>query len=294
MNVMILLNYNDYHTTMNYLSKIKGFHSLDKIVVVDNCSTDNSYAVLCNYESEKIHVIKTLHNDGYASGNNYGIEYALSTFQNIDNFIISNPDIEVDDDTICLLSKIKDEDSSTFAITPFVLDACGHKTRRFAWKKMTYGYILLSCTCLIQALFRRILGYSKFYEKLETDDKNRMQVDILPGCFFLVDSKKWSEIGGFDEGTFLYFEEDILFSKAINRGYHNYVACSLELRHMEGVSINNSIKKFKSREKIFMDSCIYYMKNYMNCSMLKINIYKWMNKFFLFERYVYFKMFIRK
>ena len=40
---MIILNYNDYETTDKYLSSIKNYKVLDKIIVVDNNSTDSSY-----------------------------------------------------------------------------------------------------------------------------------------------------------------------------------------------------------------------------------------------------------
>ena len=41
--VFLVVNYNDYKTTIQLLNNIKEFKSLNKILVVDNNSTDNSF-----------------------------------------------------------------------------------------------------------------------------------------------------------------------------------------------------------------------------------------------------------
>ena len=55
----IILNYNDALTTIHLLEFIKDYSILDFIVVVDNCSTDDSWEKLLRYKNEKIHVIKS-------------------------------------------------------------------------------------------------------------------------------------------------------------------------------------------------------------------------------------------
>ena len=45
----LIVNYNDYKTTIQLLNNIKEFQSLDKIVVVDNNSTDNSFDEIKKY-----------------------------------------------------------------------------------------------------------------------------------------------------------------------------------------------------------------------------------------------------
>ena len=41
--VFVIINYNDYETTKKLLDNIKDYKVIDKIYVVDNHSTDNSY-----------------------------------------------------------------------------------------------------------------------------------------------------------------------------------------------------------------------------------------------------------
>lgn len=39
----IILNYNDFRTTMNLINEIHDYKCIDHIIVVDNLPSDNSY-----------------------------------------------------------------------------------------------------------------------------------------------------------------------------------------------------------------------------------------------------------
>lgn len=98
-NVLVVLNYNDYNTIEKFLNNAIHIESIDKLIVVDNCSTDNSFEKLCAFESEKTDVIKTEKNGGYAYGNNFGVKYAMDKYSPKYVFI-SNPDVEFDTEVI--------------------------------------------------------------------------------------------------------------------------------------------------------------------------------------------------
>ena len=53
-NAIIILNYNDSQTVIDYVNLIKDYKSIDKILIVDNCSTDNSYEILKELETNNI------------------------------------------------------------------------------------------------------------------------------------------------------------------------------------------------------------------------------------------------
>ena len=63
----VIVNYNDYKMTLNLLRNIKDYKVLNKIVIVDNKSTDNSLKYLQKYENDKIHIIEAEENKGYAN-----------------------------------------------------------------------------------------------------------------------------------------------------------------------------------------------------------------------------------
>ena len=51
---IVILNYNDSQTTIELLERIKNYKIFTLIVIVDNCSNDNSMEVLKKYENSKI------------------------------------------------------------------------------------------------------------------------------------------------------------------------------------------------------------------------------------------------
>ena len=71
-NIFLIINYNDYQTTEKILDNVKDYKILDKIIVVDNNSTDDSFKKLSNFKSKKLIVIKNSQNKGYGSGINFG------------------------------------------------------------------------------------------------------------------------------------------------------------------------------------------------------------------------------
>ena len=72
----VIVNYNDAKTTIALLKQICDYKSLNHIIIVDNCSTDNSYASLKQFETNNIIVLQAEKNKGYGAGNNFGIKYA--------------------------------------------------------------------------------------------------------------------------------------------------------------------------------------------------------------------------
>ena len=67
-NAFVIVNYNDYKTTIKLIENIKDYNILDKIVVVDNKSTDESLIRLESYNSNKLIVLESGDNKGYSYG----------------------------------------------------------------------------------------------------------------------------------------------------------------------------------------------------------------------------------
>ena len=52
---MCIVNYNDYETTKTLIDNVKNYKCLDKIVIVDNKSTDDSLFKLRNLENKDLY-----------------------------------------------------------------------------------------------------------------------------------------------------------------------------------------------------------------------------------------------
>ena len=253
---IVILNYNDYEETSNFVNEIKDYKVLDEIVVVDNSSTDISFNKLRKLKSKNISVIKTDKNNGYASGNNYGIKYLE---KRVDYIIISNPDITVDEKTIKKLKKDLDENENMAIVSP-VINQLGEKIR--GWRLPNYLDELLSNINYFHRKAREKLNYD---ESRYQDEFSR--VEAVSGCFFMIRRDVLNMVGNFDESTFLYYEENILGQKLKNINRKTFIDNTVLVTHNLSVSVDksfNSINKYK----MLKTSQRYYVKYY-----LKTNIF---------------------
>ena len=67
---VLVLNYNDPQSTIFFVKSVENFSIVRKILIVDNCSTDDSYEKISAMSNKKIIVKKTDKNGGYGYGNN--------------------------------------------------------------------------------------------------------------------------------------------------------------------------------------------------------------------------------
>ena len=284
---VIVLNYNDWQLTKSYVEKICPYDCINHIVIVDNCSTDESYDRLREIQSAQVDVVKTDANNGYAAGNNYGLRYVIQKFGKQGIAVISNPDIRISQKSFQTIVNSFREYPSQFAATGEVYNLSGKRIPLFTWKLPTYGILLANNSVVLRVLLKRYFRYGKNYTNLnQIEDEDAYRGEVLPGCFFAVDLEKMIEIGMFSESTFLYYEEEILFSKAKNKGYISRVMKNATLVHEEGATTKKNISSWLKRESFFEDSCIKYLQECLHIGPFQIFIHMFMNRLLLPERYV--------
>lgn len=271
---IVILNYNDYESTKKMIDKIKNYKSLNHIVIVDNNSSDDSYDKLQKLKTDNIYVIKTDENKGYAYGNNYGIKYLTKNYK-IDNIIISNPDIIVEEEVIKGLIKDLKENKDISIIAPLIKQN-GEEAN--GWRIPTFKDELLSNINYVHRWARKKMFYPKIDEKLQ-------KVEVVSGCFFMIRKSDFEQIGYFDEGTFLYYEENIISYKLKELNKNVYVDNELSVIHNESVSVDkniNSIRKYK----ILKTSQKYFQKKYVKANIFKIFILRMFYYISLFIAYI--------
>ncbi len=257
-NGIVILNYNDSENTRLILEDIKNYKILDIIIVVDNKSTDNSLKKLKKYESKKIKIVEAKENRGYAAGNNIGIKYLIEHFD-VDNIIISNPDIIVSEDNIKkLVSDLENPNISVVA--PNIKEPLSISR---GWKLPTFLSELVANIPYFRRYEMSILSYpNKEYED------NLTEVEVVKGCFFIIKKEALKSIDYFDENTFLYYEEIIMGKKLKEKGYKTYVDNQVTVIHALSQSVDKSVNRMK-KFKILKESQYYYEK-YIN----QMNIFK--------------------
>ena len=196
-------------------------------------------------------MIKTDSNKGYAYGNNYGIKYAIEEY-NVDALIISNPDITVSEQTIKeLLNQFKYNNVSLIA--PVINE---HGILSKGWKLPKYKNDLLSNINYFHKYAEKDLLYSESRYKDKTTE-----VEVVKGCFFVIKASVIKDIEYFDENTFLYYEENILGKKLLNKNYKSYILNNTEVKHNLSISVDKSINSLK-KYKILKKSQRYYERKY--------------------------------
>lgn len=270
-NVFIILNYNDYENAKKLLEKVKVYKDIDKIIVVDNCSKDNSFMHLQQFSSNKIEIIKTSENKGYANGNNYGALYAIEKY-NPQYLIIANPDIMFEEgivNKIISILNLKKE---------YALGTVLVKKGFNIWNNFNYSEAIFSMF-IITFNIKKMLIKCKLKRK-----KKYSEVEVAEGSFFVINASVFREIGGFDERTFLYYEENILALKLKRAGYRSVVLVNETYQHLHSTSIK---KVYKSKAKAFINykqSMSVYMKEYLKVNNIQFKIFEIFYQLALIER----------
>lgn len=272
----LILNYNSPELTYLYAKEVAKYKMVNHVIVVDNCSTDDSYSVLLKLDSNKIHVVKTEHNGGYSYGNNWGAIYSQKF--NTDLLFISNADVCVSEESVNkIIECFKVSDYSVLSGIEY--DINNKISNPPIWRLNTYEEDLADCFYI-----GRVCNRKK--ENVEVKASGDIQkVDIVKGSFFAVRLKDLIEIGGFDEGVFLFCEERILAKKMKNAGKKIGVIPSAKYLHNHSVSINKSYKK-RQQMRLLYQSRLYYNEKYEKVGKLKLFILKLAIKWSLFEFFI--------
>lgn len=251
-NCFVILNYNDYETTIKLVNNIKNYNIVDEIVIVDNNSTDSSFEHLKLLMNEKITVLKNSCNKGYSSGNNLGCKYLIEKYEKC-NIFISNPDIIIKDEQI-LIDLLDTFKLDVGIVSPLILE--NNKYNR-GWKLPTpFVDALMNIPIIHNKVREKNLLYSE-----ERYNRDIVDVEVVSGCFFLIRSDVLKKVNFFDENVFLYYEENILGKKLKDLNIRSVVNTKVEVIHNHSVSIDKNVKKL-NKIKILKKSQMYFEKHY--------------------------------
>jgi GT2 family glycosyltransferase len=261
-NVLVVLNYNDAETTIKLIKMVMNFNAIDRIVAVDNCSTDDSYSKLLRLQSAKVTILQTPQNGGYAYGNNIGCNYAISRYDP-DVIFISNPDVRFEDETITSMEKLLKSDPSIGVVAPLVNRGYN------AWNSVGYPGILESFFLLWFSLDKKVLK-----DKLQKSKKKYEIVKVVEGSFFAISKDAYLKCRGFDERTFLYYEEVILSRRLADTGLREAVLTQIRYDHFHSTSIKKQYGSKMRAYKNYHSSSLVYLNNYVGIGKIKRAVFE--------------------
>lgn len=231
--LIIILNYGTYELTIGLINQIRMKLSYPnyKILVIDNCSPNNSSAELQKQSGVLDYLfIDNERNSGYAAGNNIGIRYAIEN--GFEYSWILNNDVELQDESILehMLS-IMQLDSQIACVGPKILSSNGTTCAPFVNRPSLWSMTL------------GVLAERKQREKYRDSS---LRVYRLYGCCMLLNNQIMEQIDCMDERTFLYCEEDILSERLLVNGYYCFYDSKVSVIHKGSESVKQMSKNRKA------------------------------------------------
>jgi len=280
---IVIVNFNRSRLVAEIVSIFSGYAVIDQIAVVDNCSTDNSREVLLSVESDKVKVIFAESNGGYARGNNLGLAY-LRENRHCDICFVVNPDVFFEANVIETVVKYMEKNPD------YAIMTCAQTDPMSKTPSCQYGKRLFD-TFWIQFLNyfnlpRHYYILKKFYVySYDINHKDVLGIAEALGSFFGIRMSCFDGGNVFDEGTFLYWEEQLLGFKVKQMGYKiGFVStCIYEHRHIQYSATTNdkSLKLFRYS----LQSQRYLQEKYLHFNAIQKTIVRLAEKVAIVERW---------
>ena len=177
-----------------------------EIIAVDNASTDGSSAMLAQHPA-KPQLIARNDNIGFARANNVAASQARGRY-----LLLLNPDTVVLDgaiDNLVAFARARPEARIWGGRTIF---ADGSLNPSSCWCRMTPWNLFCRASGLTAMFAQSEVFNGEAFGGWARDSER--DVDIVSGCFFLIEKELWDELGGFDPLFFMYGEEADLCLRA--------------------------------------------------------------------------------
>ena len=235
---VLIVNWNTREMTLECLRSLyaETRETSFETILVDNGSHDRSAEAIAK-EFPQVRLMVEADNHGFARANNMAAEVAAGRY-----VLLLNSDTVVLDgaiDKLMVFARRTAEAKVWGGRTEF---ADGSLNIGSAWGKLT----VWSAFCFGS-------GLSVIFPKLNLFDPEALrgwdrsterQVDIVSGCFFLMEREFWNELEGFDLSFFMYGEEAELCLRARDAGALPRVTPEATIIHYGGASATT---KYQSR-----------------------------------------------
>lgn len=274
---IIIITFNTREMTMNCIADLltnpprKTF----EIIVVDNASSDGtSDAVGERFPS--VRVLRNSHNLGFSKACNRGAKQAKGR-----HYCFLNSDTLSAGRTLDELVDYLDHHPLCGIVGPEFRSA-SHELIQMSW-----GWDPIMLKELVQQFFapyalRRSAVKRHLVEWLQRETR---AVEILCGACIVVRRETFDQIGGFDEGFELYFEDSDLCRRARSKGWSVVFFAEAHVIHHLGQSTQES---WGLTPLVYRQSQIYFYRKYAAAWCLPVlKLYLWLKWFRLWTKSVY-------
>jgi len=220
-----------------------------EIIVIDNASNDGSVEFLQEKFGDRIKLIVNKSNLGFASANNQGAASAHGEF-----LLFLNSDTIIKEDIFSACSNIFQQNKNIGIISPRLLMSDNK------YQPASFGNF--------PTLWRLITQKTKIDPVLD-ENKEYNLVDWVSGCALMIRKELFTQLKGWDDNFFLYYEDIDLCKRARKFDYLSAVANKITITHLGGQSLKHSLSK---RWHYFRSQNYYFKKHYGSIAVLILKL----------------------
>lgn len=241
---VLVVSFNTRQMTIDCIRSIFAeTKSIDfEVIVWDNYSTDGSADAINEAFGDRVRLIRSPANLGFAVANNRAAALAKGKM-----LLLLNPDTLVLDAAIDKLVAFSNRRVDAAIWGGKTLAGDGTLDPSSCWGRQT-----------LWSLFCQAIGFSVVFHKSTLfnpegiggwERQGERRVDIVCGCLLLISAEFWRRLGGFREEFFMYGEEADLCLRAAGLGARPVVTSEATIIHYGGKS-----------ESVFVDKLVRLLK----------------------------------
>lgn len=192
-----------------------------EIIIIDNNSSDKTTEVLRKYDSS--HVIKILESEvnlGFGKANNKASNVAEGEY-----LFLLNPDTELIEPVFERLINFYQSHQDMGVISPKLIGENGEVQA-----------IAKKLPSILGAIKEYIFGINGAYEQYVPVGNNPVRVEAVYAAAVLIKKGLFEELGGFDEGFFMYYEDIDLCRRLKKRRKSVYYFPGVKVKHLLGAA----------------------------------------------------------
>jgi N-acetylglucosaminyl-diphospho-decaprenol L-rhamnosyltransferase len=238
---VIIVSYNTRDMTLKALETL--YEQVQdiamQVIVWDNASKDGSCEAIADaFPQVELH--RCPDNLGFASANNRAAEFAIGEW-----LLLLNSDTETRPHSIQNLLDFAKANPTAGIVGGRTVFGDGSLNATSCFNRMTVWSLLCYSTGVANVLSGNRLFDPERIQGAMMDEVRR--VDIVTGCFFLLKTELWRQLGGFDLRYFMYAEEWDLCLRAGKLGYKPMITPDATIVHHGGASaISSATKQLQS------------------------------------------------
>ena len=247
---VVIVSYNVRDYLVQCIDSVrKAIEGLDgEIVVVDNCSKDDTVSYLQTHYPE-VRLIANQENVGFSRANNQAIRQSKSEY-----VLLLNPDTFVYKNTISSCLDFLDAHPEAGGAGVRMLTSEGGPAPESRRAVPTPWVAML-----------KMLGFTRRYymSKLPWDEP--CQIEVISGAYCMLRRKALDQIGLLDEDYFMYGEDIDLSYRMLRGGWQNW-CLPYDIIHYKGKSTQKS--SFRYVHVFYQAMLIFFRKHYGHLSFL--------------------------